>query len=427
MRRARVLAAMMALTLTGVACGNDEDGGDAAMGGGDVVQAELARVAVDPRRDDGAAAADNALGTDLYRLLVAERQGNLVFSPYSIAVALAMTRNGAAGDTAAEMDAVLHAELAGDLNTGFNALDAALAARNGERSSGEERTGEVRIATANALWPQAGQPFQQAFLDTLAAQYGAGLHTVDYGDPETARGEINDWVADRTEDRIPELVPAGLLDPLTRLVLTNAVYFKAPWREQYAALGDRIFTLPDGTSVAVPTMTGGSGGRYGSGAGWSAAALPYLGDELEMVVVVPDDLGAFEAGLDPRTIETVRSQLDETLLYAQLPLFTFRSQLPLGGTLQALGMPTAFDPDRADFSAMTAEEDLFISAVQHEAFIAVDEQGTEAAASTAVMMRARGAPVGGTLVADRPFLFAVRDVATGAVLFLGRVVDPRTG
>lgn len=398
-----------------------------ACGGGDGFEAE-ARAEV-PRSvasetDAGpAVTANDALAVDLYRGLAAADDANLIFSPYSITIALAMTRNGAMGDTRAEMDRVLHAPPGTDLDRGLNALDGSLAARNGERGP-EERRGEVILRSANALWAQQGLPFEQPFLDTMAAEYGAGVALVDYRTDATgARRSINAWVSERTEEKIPELVPDGVIDDRTRLVLTNAVYFKAPWVEAFGLLGDQPFRTADGSTVSVPTMVGGEGGRYGEGPGWKAASLRYLGDELSMVVIVPDDLSAFEAGLDATTLVEITGGLDGQLAAITMPTFRFRSQVRLKDQLTAMGMPLAFS-DAADFSAMTTAEQLKIADVVHEGFIAVDEEGTEAAAATAVVMQAVSGPVGENLVADRPFLFAIRDDATGALVFLGRVTDP---
>ena len=427
-RRARRLAAVaVAAALVAGACGQKAPESSPSSPSSPpssvaAVKAALARRQVGAGEADGAARSTDALAVDLYRRL-ATRDGNLVFSPYSIEIALGMTRNGAKGETRTQMDAVLHADK-GDLDQGLNALEAALASRTGAKDVGE-RSGTIALDTANALWTQQGLPFQPAFLDALARDYDAGVQTVDYrADPEAARQVINDWVEQRTHDKITDLIPAGQIDTLTRFVLTNAVYFKAPWAVKFGAKGNQPFTTGGGAPVSVPTMAGGSGGTYGEGDGWQAARLHYLGNELSMVVVVPEDLASFEATFDDAVLTAILGGLGDPLLSAQLPRFTFRTSVSLKEQLAALGMPLAFTGD-ADFSGITTAEQLHIGAVLHQAFIAVDEEGTEAAAATAVVGRAGSArPEGKALVVDRPFLFAIVDDATGAVLFLGRVTDP---
>ncbi|MFI5053828.1 MAG: serpin family protein [Acidimicrobiia bacterium] len=401
--------------LLAVACGSDTGVSGA------LVNANVARDQVPADQATAAAVASNALAADLYRTLAAT-DGNLVFSPYSIELALAMTRNGANGETRAQMGKVLHAD-ADDLNRSLNALDAALAGRNGEKGS-NARKGTVALENANALWGQKDSTFKRAFLAELARDYGAGMQIADYKkDPEAARQLINDWAAARTHDKITNLIGPGVLDHTTRLVLTNAIYFKAPWAEKYASRGDKPFTKADGSMVSVPTMDGGEGGSYGEGPGWKAAALPYLGNELSMVVIVPDDLKSFEGSLDGATLAAITGGLHDFLIGARLPKFTFRTRVSLKDQLSALGMPLAFS-DGADFSGISTEEKLQIAAVVHQAFIAVDEEGTEAAAATAVVGRTLSRRMGKALLVDRPFLFAIRDNQTGAVLFLGRVTDP---
>ena len=415
----RAGAVFTAVGLLAVACGKDVGLNSSANAA--EVKADISRDQIGADQSAAAVTATNALAADLYRKL-ATGDANLVFSPYSIEIALAMTRNGAKGETRTQMDKVTHAD-AGDLNRSLNALDAVLSSRNGERGTAG-RQGKVVLENANALWGQQDFTFEQVFLAELARDYGAGMQVVDYKkNAEAARVLINNWAAARTHDKIKDLIPEGVLDSLTRLVLSNAIYFKAPWAEKYEALGDKAFTKVDGSTVSVPTMTGGEGGSYGEGSGWKAASLPYLGNEMSMVVIEPDDLKSFEATLDGPKLAGIVSGLHDHLINAQLPKFTFRRSVSLEDQLSALGMPLAFS-DQADFSGISTQQRLQIAAVIHQAFIAVDEEGTEAAAATAVVIRAVSAPVGKTIVVDRPFLFAIKDNQTGAVLFLGRVTDP---
>jgi serpin B len=378
---------------------------------------------------DTAAAQDvrasmDALSADLYRVL-SRQQGNLVLSPYSIGAALAMTRAGAAGETAKQMDTVLHAALSKDIHAGLNALDQALAKRPGKFKRGDQ-TLELELATANRLWGQKDFAFEAAFLDTLAKSYGAGVQVVDYKTAhEDARRAINDWVAARTKDRIKDLIPQGVLDAQTRLVLTNAIYLKAAWVLQFDDAVAGAFHRGDGSDVQAKLMSLRESLSYGAGAGYQAVRLPYYGG-LSMVALVPDagTLSAFERGLDGATLRRITSGLTSQSVVLTIPKFTFRTNARLKDALGELGMPIAFT-DRADFSGMTTQEPLEIADVLHQAFIAVDEKGTEAAAATAVVMRATSAPLKQIeLTIDRPFLFLIQDDETGAILFMGRVVDP---
>lgn len=424
LRRLGIRVAVVVVVVTallGAACGKDAAGPAADKPA--EVKADLARDQVPADQSAAAVTATDGLAADLYRTL-ATGDKNLVFSPYSVEIALAMTRNGAKGETRAQMDKVLRADAA--LDRSLNALDAALASRNGDRSTAE-RKGSVSLENANALWGQVGFPFDPVFLAELARDYGAGMQTVDYAkDAEAARMSINNWAAARTHDKIKDLLPSGVLDSLTRLVLGNAVYFKAPWETKFDAATPKPFTKTDGSVISVPTMRVAGHtftGRYGEGAGWKAGEIPYLGGELSMVVVVPDDLKAFEASLDGATLAGVIAGLHDSLTNAQMPKFTFRTSVQLQDQLGALGMPLAFGRD-ADFSGMDGRKDLFVKAVVHQAFIAVDEEGTEAAAATAVVAELKSLRVGKVLVADRPFLFVITDNKTGTPLFLGRVTDP---
>jgi len=411
------------LGLIAAACGGagaPSDAGD----GGNVAVVDIDRPAPDPEAMLSTARAVTALSLDLYREIAVEGQ-NLVFSPYSAAVALGMTRVGARGQTAVEMDAVLYADLAGDLNAGFNALEQALASRPGEFETVDGPLA-LELATANRIWSQDGLPLEQPFLETLAGNYGAGVRLVDYAeDTEGARQQINDWVSDRTNDRIPMLIPVGILNPSTRLVLTNAVYLNAPWAVPFSPAGDDIFRRLDGTEVQTPFMRLDIDFAYGEGPDYQAIELPYIGGELSMVVLVPE-AGAFaevEALLTATSLANLPAQLEPRAMFFRFPKFEFRVTASLSDALKNLGMPTAFGAG-ADFSGITGSAALSISEVLHEAFIAVDELGTEAAAATAVAFdeSAPADPV--HLTVDRPFIFFIRDVETNTILFLGRVLDP---
>ena len=378
-----------------------------------------------------AIAALHDLGAGLYGQLGA-KEGNLALSPYSVAVALAMTQNGARGQTLAEMTDVLGDVDPERLNGGLNALTLYVESLAGTKEKLDGEKGEIALRAANQLFGEQTTTFEKPFLDTLAREYGAGLRAVDFkGDYEGARIAINDWTAERTEDRIEDLIPADVLNNLTRLVLVNALYLKAPWEQHFEKelTDDRDFHLVDGPTVSVPTMTLQSRGglQLGSGDGWQALQMPYAGRELAMTIVLPDEgrLADVEAEVAGGALTAMLDSVQPAEVAVSLPTWTFKTEAPLKETLTALGMPMAFDDRRADFSAMTTEEHLFIAAVLHQTFIAVDEEGTEAAAATAVVAQAESMPQYVPFVADRPFLFVIHDVEHGTPLFLGRVTDPR--
>lgn len=452
LRYRRILLLLTAALLTAsvsiavVACGGTTDttAGSGTTQGGNVSQQDgvqiamsnLTRLPASASNADVTAAATSMdkFGADLYKLLAREAgDGNVVFSPASIVTALAMTYAGANGTTAQEMADTLHFSLSGDaLHKAFNSLDAALESRSWQQKSAEGKDEGVLIKTANSLWAQKDLTFEQAFLDTLAADYGAGVRLVDYQTAaEAARKAINKWVSDNTNAKIPELIGQGVLDALTRLVLVNAVYLDATWANQFDphATTDGDFTTLAGDKVTTKMMSQAEVMPYAAGDGWKAVELPYLRDELGMLLIVPDS-GKFaevEGQLGTGLIDSVEGRLGSDHEVAlTLPKFKFRTQATLTQALGTLGMKTAFDPNAADFSGMTKQASLYISDVIHEAYIDVDEEGTEAAAATAVVMRLTAAmPTEQVqLTIDRPFLFAIRDRATGAILFLGRVTDP---
>jgi serpin B len=268
-------------------------------------------------------------------------------------------------------------------------------------------------------------------LDTLARNYGTGIRLLDFvSDSEGSRRKINEWVSEQTEQRIEELIPPEIIDELTRLVLTNAIYFNAAWEfpfeESWTEMGN--YYLLDGDQVEVPMMKQAKGFRYGAGDRYQAVELPYTGRELSMVLIVPD-LGSFEeieSSINIEFIDSVFDSLTQRQIDLRMPRFEFESRLRLADTLASMGMPEAFSM-QANFSGMDGTRDLYIKDVLHQAFISVDESGTEAAAATAVVMTLKSAPVEEPieLVIDRPFVFLIRDIETGTILFLGRVVNPK--
>jgi serpin B len=371
------------------------------------------------------AAGHNRFGLAIYRLLGG---GNLFFSPYSIAQVLTMTSAGARGQTAQQMAQALHSALPQQrLHPAANALDQALSGRG----SGDDA---FKLEIANSIWGQQGMAFQPQFLDTLATNYGAGLRLLDFKTaPDPSRATINAAIAQQTHDKITDLLPAGSIDMDTRLVLANAIYFNAKWAAPFEKENTRDGTFnPDhGGAVSTPMMTHQASYPYVAGQGFQAIELPYRGG-VSMLVLLPDagQLSAFEAGLDEAKIQSIVDGLTSRLVLLTLPKFEYHSDsISLRDKLMTLCMADAFDPNAADFSGMDGQRDLFIGDGFHKAMVRVDEEGTEAAAATAVNMQAASAPVDPplTLVIDRPFVFLIRDDATGTLLFMGRAANPKAG
>lgn len=376
---------------------------------------------------------------------------NLFFSPYSVSVALAMTHAGARGATADEMAAALRYELEGEgLHAAFGALEDEFERRNEDgaevetpdRMDEDEATdtdGEnedelgFQLSSANSVWAEESYPFDEAYFELLEAYYGAGERLVDFsGSPEEARREINDWVEARTNDRIEDLLPEGSIDSATRLVLTNAVYFLAAWEHDFDPVDTEpaTFTGLDGTETEVELMHQSAELRYAEVDGHQLVELPYANGDTSMVVILPAE-GEFEAFEESFSGDRLGAMLEETgrpLVELALPKFGIESKFSLVETMRAMGMERAFDGAEADFSGMVEGDDggLFVSDIVHQSFVEVDEEGTEAAAATAVMV-AQSAPADHVeMTVDRPFLFYVRDRPTETPLFVGRVVDGET-
>ncbi len=364
---------------------------------------------------------------DLYQVL-REENNNLFYSPYSISLALAMTHAGARGETEQQMADTLHFTPSQDhLHPAFNSLDLELASR-GEGAEGQDGEG-FRLNIVNAIWGQEGVQFLSEFLDVLSENYGAGLRLLDFASAlEESRVTINDWVSEQTEGRIEDLIPQGAITPATVLVLTNAIYFNAAWAEPFEerSTEEGIFHLLEGREVAAPMMRQTKSFGYAEGDGYQAVELPYDGWELSMVILLPEagEFESFENTLDDERVDSIVKDLVHRQVALTMPKFEVESDFSLKDTLAAMGMADAFT-GAADFSGMTGDRDLFISEVVHKAFVSVDEAGTEAAAATAVMVAKMAMPEEPVEVAvDRPFTFLIRDIETGAILFVGRVVNP---
>jgi serpin B len=365
-------------------------------------------------------AANNAFAFSLYRQLHAE-EGNLFFSPFSVATALGMTLAGARGDTEREMVDVLR------LGMPWPAVGPAAAALLESLDRGAA-LGGYRLSIANRLWGHEGYHFLDEFLGTTRDHYDAELARVDFaGAPEVARGTINRWVEEQTENRIQELLPQGFVGPDTRLVLTNAIYFKGDWADKFDPNATHLgtFRVSPSETVSVSMMTRDGQFRAALRKDVSVLELPYAGNDLSMIVLLPNGSGglaALEERLSAEYIDGWIAALDSTRLVVTIPRFAMTSTFSLGETLAAMGMPSAFDPRSADFSGMTGNRELFIDRVVHKAFVEVNEKGTEAAAATGVGMRTVSMPP--SFTADHPFVFVIRDNLTGSVLFVGRVANP---
>jgi serpin B len=366
---------------------------------------------------------DRGFAVDLYQQLrgQAGSDDNLVFSPVSISLALAMLYNGAQTETATQMAATLHFTLPTDrLNAAFDALDLALTAPPSD-------AGSFQLSLANAAWTQTGFPILPAYLDVLAESYGAGLDTVDFETaPDAARDAINAWVANQTQNQIPTLFPAGSIDNLTRLVLANAVYFHGDWVTPFDANSQNATFHAQAGDVSVPMMMNkDASAALWSGTGWQAAALAYQGATASMILVVPDagTFDSFEQSLTADSLGTILMNSQQAFGALSMPSFRFSLSTSLNDTLAALGMPDAFSEADADFSGIDGMKDLHVQTVVHQADIAVDEKGTTAAAATGIVV-GTASVVLTSLTIDRPFLFFIVHQSTGALLFAGRVVDP---
>ncbi len=355
----------------------------------------------------------------LYQKLRTEA-GNLFFSPYSISTALAMTYAGARGKTEAQMAHALH------LLLDQEALHPALAVLEAQlREVGDK--GHVQLKVANALWPDKRAGLLAEFLALARQYYGVLITSLDYGDTEAARHTINAWVEEKTESRIKDLIPPGLLDPLTLLVLVNAIYFKGDWATQFESRLTREspFWVTPQEQVQVMMMAQKHEYRYGVGNGLQIVELPYAGQDLSMLVLLPaerDGLAGLEEALTVENLARWTKNLTSTDVEVFVPRFEVTLPFRLDDTLKSMGMVDAFSA-AADFAGM-AEGGVFIAAVLHKAFVKVNEEGTEAAAATAVIM-ARSAPRPAVVFrADHPFVFLIRENRTGSILFLGRVVNP---
>jgi serpin B len=386
----------------------------------------------DMTAQEAVTSANNRFAFDLYSRLGNENTAstNLFFSPFSISSALAITYEGARGQTADEIQSVFHFPSdTADLRNGFAGLNTAI-------NSGDAA---YSLRTANALWAEKTYPFLPEYIENAERYYGAKATNLDFiNQPEPSRLTINRWVEEQTNDKIKDLLSEGTIDPLTRLVITNAIYFKGTWVKQFDTNNttEEDFLTPAGKTVKVPMMQRTDEDaiyRYAETDDLQLLVMPYEhagGRQLSMVVLLPkgDRLAPVETSLDAQTLPALQQAATSRQVEMYFPKFKLETKYDqLGLILAAMGMPTAFT-DRADFSGMGGENDLFISDVIHQAYVDVNEEGTEAAAATAVVVRLQSAQIKPEPVpvfrADHPFLFFIQDDETGAILFMGRIADP---
>jgi len=384
---------------------------------------------------------NNKFGLELYGRLC-EGQGNIFFSPYSISTALAMTCAGARGRTEQQMAEVLNfPRWTNANNTAEPGCAGAVSSRqrfhsafgeiiNSLNAQGEK--GSYELSVANALWGQKDYRFLEKFVVLIESSYKGGLYGVDFVNAtEAARQRINSWVEKQTNNRIKELIKKGLLDRLTRLVLTNAIYFKGDWARQFEQeKTEKLpFTLPDDRKVSVAMMQQTARFKYMETDALQCLELPYADNELSMIVLLPKEpngLGLLEQSLDTQRLSGWFGKLAQRKVSVYIPKFEMTSQFSLADVLASMGMTDAFT-GAADFSGMTGAKDLFISAVVHKAYVKVNEEGTEAAAATAVTMKLTAVRPAEPVVfrADHPFLFVIRDNRSESILFVGRVANPQ--
>ncbi len=369
----------------------------------------------DGRNTTAAVESMNEFASDLYTTVAAAEPGNVVVSPYSVTFTLGMIYAGARSDTATEMATVLHAGDVADWQEGINAYDLTLDART--------VGSPTEWAAGNKVWTMPGLDLREDYLDVLTGVYGSPLAEADFaGDADGERQVINSWAEQRTNDLITELFPSGSLDESTLMVLVNAIALDAPWEFPFdpAATRDEPFTLADGSTVDVATMHYDEFLPSAFTEEYQAVELPYGGGALSMVVVMPNDLAAFEGNLTTESLNGVFDSITDGGIHLSLPKWSARTHLTLNDTLAEMGMPTAFGAD-ADFSGMVDGGGIWLDRVEHEAFIEVDEEGTRAAAATGGAMEGSHGP---TITINQPFLYVIRDSGAGTILFIGRVTDP---
>lgn len=368
--------------------------------------------------------ASNQFDFELYRSVSGSDTGkNVFFSPYSISTALSMVFEGSRNETRKQMGSVLHLNLSdADRRSGFADLLAKTKAAAGN---------PYKLELANALWGERGYHFESSFTADLSRYYGGGFNAVDFvGAKEATIHRINTWAEEKTNNKIGNLIHNGDVSPLTRLILTNAIYFKGSWEVPFKreATHDGVFHITRSNAVNVPMMRHSGHYRYTRENGIAAIELPYAGDELSMIALLPDgDAAQLGQKLTLADFKSIRSHMGSREVDVTLPRFKFESRYLLNQKLAEMGMPDAFNQETADFSGITGKKDLHLSQVIHQAMIEVNEEGSEAAAATAIVVATRAVALPSmreVFNADHPFLFAIVHNSTGCILFMGSVSDP---
>jgi serpin B len=399
---------------------------------GQILQVDLPRDPSPQVGDDQLAAlvqSNNDFAFDLYRAIIEDEEGNLIYSPFSISMAFSMVYPGARGNTEAQMAEVMGFLPQDAHHEAFNYLDQILSGYAEQASQNEESGDPFELKIANSVWGQQDFPFLEEYLQVLARHYGAGMRLVDFtSDAEAARLAINAWIEEQTEERIQDMIPEGMLDALTRLVLVNAIYFKGAWVYPFDvdATQDGPFSLLDGSVVEVPLMERSSARiQYFQGDGYQGALIPYTNSPIDMLVILPDEgkYEAVEGMLSSEFFSQLRNLATERDVHLVMPKLDFETDLDLVALLTGMGLIDPFSGG-ADFSGISEGGGLFISDALHKANITVDEEGTEAAAATVIAMR-ESMVERAELTLDRSFIFSLQDRETGTILFLGRVIDPR--
>jgi len=377
---------------------------------------------------------NNQFAFDLYQQLLADPElgaTNLFYSPYSISSALAMAYAGAHNETEVQMEETMNYHGQTDTHEAFNALNQYFEELNAITAESEWE--DFSLYINNALWGEQTYNIQSEYLDTLGKYYGAGYFATDFiYNSENSRLQINDWVSEKTNEKIQDLLAPGTINGDTRVVLTNTIYFIASWVNEFDEMNtrDESFTLLDGSTVQVPTMMTNDQYLYDAGDGYQMIALPYNGYQVSMFVILPEEgsFEQFESLLTTDKFNEMSESLTSETVDLYMPKFHAESSFSVNDMLASLGMTDAFDPSLADFSGISGSRDLSISNVIHKAVIDLDEEGTEAAAATAVIMELTSAmPVDEPieLRLDSPFIYAIVNPESGSILFMGRMLNPQ--
>lgn len=367
---------------------------------------------------------NNDFALAMYNLLKGQSKGNLFYSPYSISLIMAMVYAGAKDETAFQIADAMRYKLTQDnLHPAFNFLSQSLAAHTRDENS-------FSLKIVNDIWTQKDYYFEQDYIDTLTKHYGSDLRKLDFiSSPEPSRKIINEYINEQTCNLIKDLIPKGAINAFTRLVLTNAIYFKAQWQKMFDknTTFDGIFKLDDNSEVTVPMMAQKSFFKYTKNSSCQAIELPYKGSDIAMTIILPNELASFEETLNNVNLKEILNSMTLQKVKLQMPKFKFESSLNLKNALASLGMPVAFDALKADFGGISPLEKLYLQEVLQKALVIVDEKGTEAAAATAAICGCSCMPhpiFTEQMIIDRPFIFFIHDLETKSILFMGRVLNP---